>query len=451
MGQQGAWAYNHAAFTRTNGSGVSYTPPDGQYISWANSWSEVYRTEGEKHSDQGEGSYLDRPNGLLTRPDVAFLAGALNAAVLSANNIEAVFGPTMVYNRRFLQSMMKSTPDANANEWIDEQAGMLMKFGTPILSVSRLEELGDGSAGGGYLLQNPDAGTSAGAVAHIAGAAKQGRPILLSGRADTVHAELLKLAGATAGTTRIPGPAKPGTPELFPATLEPPPPCSGQSAHCAAWVGAPSNQTLSLSERVRVDATAEGKALAKEPDGNALLTVGPSKTVAWSQLNDLGGPEDISMAGFGSAGLYQAASMLVNAAQEAVVVSRGINATHPGTLHAWRSLGTVKLLLGNLEGAYCGGSEALPFDYSSGCSIPVEPEGGFAGGPSLSLEIDVNPAAMGLKPEAQCHWALHCLDGMRAPIAAARGGAVGWMRFAVALRSREAHAFELRSHCGVGQ
>ena len=79
MGQQGAWAYNHAAFTRTNGSGVSYTPPDGQYISWANSWSEVYRTEGEKHSDQGEGSYLDRPNGLLTRPDVAFLTGALNA------------------------------------------------------------------------------------------------------------------------------------------------------------------------------------------------------------------------------------------------------------------------------------------------------------------------------------------------------------------------------------
>ena len=148
LGQQGAWAYNHAAFTRTNGSGVSYTPPDGQYISWANSWSEVYRTEGEKHSDQGEGSYLDRPNGLLTRPDVAFLAGALNAAVLSANNLEAVFGPTMVYNRRFQKSMMKSTPDANANEWIDEQVGMLMKFGTPILSVSRLEELGDGSAAG---------------------------------------------------------------------------------------------------------------------------------------------------------------------------------------------------------------------------------------------------------------------------------------------------------------
>ena len=83
---------------------------------------------------------------------------------------------------------------------------------------------------------------------------------------------------------RPPPPLEPPSLEP-PLPLEPPPPCSGQSAHCAAWVGAPSNQTLSLSERVRVDAAAEGKALAKEADGNALLTVGPSKTVAWTRMN----------------------------------------------------------------------------------------------------------------------------------------------------------------------
>ena len=148
----GIWAYNHAAFEHAN---RTLSPPDGQYVSWANSWAEVYTTEGTKHSDQvpppptqsqhtslgvvrelvqpdfefrrgraqGEGSYLDRPNGLLTRPDVALLSGALNMAVASANELEETFGPVMVYNRPALQELMRTSPSANMNEWIDEQAG----------------------------------------------------------------------------------------------------------------------------------------------------------------------------------------------------------------------------------------------------------------------------------------------------------------------------------------
>lgn len=50
-------------------------------------------------------------------------------------------------------------------------------------------------------------------------------------------------------------------------------------------------------------------------------------------------------------------------------------------MHVWRSQGTVKVLLGNLEGAYCGGTEGGEYEYSDGCSIPIKPTGGYAGIP----------------------------------------------------------------------
>jgi hypothetical protein len=34
--------------------------------------------------------------------------------------------------------LQSEQPNANVNEWIDEQAGMLMKFGSPILQISRI-------------------------------------------------------------------------------------------------------------------------------------------------------------------------------------------------------------------------------------------------------------------------------------------------------------------------
>jgi hypothetical protein len=47
---QGIWAYNHAAFSSQTAAdgriGASYRTPDGQYLSWANSWSEVYNPHG---------------------------------------------------------------------------------------------------------------------------------------------------------------------------------------------------------------------------------------------------------------------------------------------------------------------------------------------------------------------------------------------------------------------
>lgn len=71
---------------------------------------------------------------------------------------------------------------------------MLMKFGTPILTATRTESLP--ARPDGYLMQIPGAATAAATVATVTAAAKAGAPVLLSGRADTIHPELLKLAGA---------------------------------------------------------------------------------------------------------------------------------------------------------------------------------------------------------------------------------------------------------------
>ena len=42
-------------------------------------------------------SYLDRPTGLLTRTDVAWLADKINAADASVARVTTIAGPTAVY------------------------------------------------------------------------------------------------------------------------------------------------------------------------------------------------------------------------------------------------------------------------------------------------------------------------------------------------------------------
>jgi hypothetical protein len=403
------------------------------------------------NSTQGNGNYLDRPNGLLTRPDVAFLVGALNAACISANAMEEVFGPAMVYNRAALERLMAvgGGGGVNVNEWIDEQVGMLLKFGSPILQVSRIETLAKlmGHAeppGDGFLMQIPDSDTDSETVDAVVKAAQAGCPVLLSGRADKIHPELLKLAGAQLATATTVHPAA-----RVNATL---------MGHAdSGWA---TQQVLSLSSRVGVQATAgAGAALASVSDGGAVLVAATqtppfeNRRAIWAQLNDLGGGEDVSLANFGTPGLYQAVAAMMNAASQTILVAKGINSTHPATVHAWRSGGTAKVLVGNLEGAYCGG-KAIPgqnFGYTDGCSIGLEPQGGFAGGTPLTLELALSPKAMGVlgdapQMDATCAtWSLRCLDGMRPPLHMSHKGSGDFVFFEpLELGPREAHAYELQ-------
>jgi len=110
----GIWAYLHAAVKTPRGLRL----PAGSYISWGN--------QGKR---------------LLSEDDVAWLSKNLNEAVADARQVREVFGPTLVYSRQTMEWISRTAPQRNLKEWIDEQAGAIMKWSVPILSVTRAEYL----------------------------------------------------------------------------------------------------------------------------------------------------------------------------------------------------------------------------------------------------------------------------------------------------------------------
>ena len=111
----GIWAYQHAFVKTPDG----LRPPAGSYVSWAN---------------QG--------GRLLSESDVDFLATELDAAAADARATVDVAGATLVYCRPAMAWQSAHAPDVTIKEWIDEQAGTLLKWSVPIASVTRSEWLG---------------------------------------------------------------------------------------------------------------------------------------------------------------------------------------------------------------------------------------------------------------------------------------------------------------------
>ena len=109
----GIWAYSHAGLKTPKGLKL----PEGSYISWAN--------QGKR---------------LLSADDVSFLTSNINEAVTDAHQTKDIYGPTLVYSREAMQWQMDhASLDNDIKEWIDEQAGSVIKWPVPILSVTRLE------------------------------------------------------------------------------------------------------------------------------------------------------------------------------------------------------------------------------------------------------------------------------------------------------------------------
>ncbi|HVO44589.1 MAG TPA: hypothetical protein VMT34_18310 [Aggregatilineales bacterium] len=163
----GIWAFNHAAAITPEGP----RPTDGSYISWAN----------------------HRSGKLLSENDVAFLSTHLDAAQASAAQLERVHGPIMVYNRPVLQWLMDNHPDWNASEWIEDQVGLLMKWGLPCLGATRVEWLP-------AVIEQADA-----LIAQLPGQLDPAArdvllnppcPVLCTGRADLIDPQILARCGA---------------------------------------------------------------------------------------------------------------------------------------------------------------------------------------------------------------------------------------------------------------
>ena len=112
----GAWAFAHASALTPDGP----RPSDGAYVSWLNN--------GDME--------------LLSDDDVTFVGGLLDRAETSAATLENVYGPVLVYHRQSMAALATTSPDDQVGEWIDDQAGLLMKWGVPILAATRTEWLG---------------------------------------------------------------------------------------------------------------------------------------------------------------------------------------------------------------------------------------------------------------------------------------------------------------------
>ncbi len=110
----GIWAYLHAGVKTPRGLKL----PAGSYISWAN-----------------------RGHALIPAEDVAWLAREINAATLDARDTTDVPGATLVYSRPAMEWQSKNRPAESMKEWIDEQAGTVMKWPVPVFSVTRSEWL----------------------------------------------------------------------------------------------------------------------------------------------------------------------------------------------------------------------------------------------------------------------------------------------------------------------
>jgi hypothetical protein len=162
------WAYAHAGVKTPKGLKM----PAGSYISWAN--------QGKR---------------LLSRQDVRFLSTNLNTATTDARQTTEIFGPTIVYSREAMQWQVDhATPDEDVKQWVDEQAGSIIKWPIPILSVTRVEWLPQVKSPL-FILQTPSH-LSLRHTSYIFRLIKQGHPIAIFGSpAGRIDPKLAQLGG----------------------------------------------------------------------------------------------------------------------------------------------------------------------------------------------------------------------------------------------------------------
>jgi hypothetical protein len=165
------WAYTHAGVKTPAGLKL----PAGSYISWG-----------------------QRGDHLLSANEVDFLTSNLNEASADARRTTDIFGPTLVYSRETMQWQMDHASENNdIKEWIDEQAGSVMKWPLPILSVTRLEWLPRVHSDL-FILQTP-AHLTASHLDLLVNLIDSGQPVAIfgspAGGIDSRLAELIGLTG----------------------------------------------------------------------------------------------------------------------------------------------------------------------------------------------------------------------------------------------------------------
>ena len=336
----GIWAYNTAALRELAPSGAqTLTAASGAYISWAWSWQQDW----------------------LTPANVTWLAAHLGAAQAAGEGLQAVYGPSILYNRAALVDMQAAAPSGTMGEWVDEQAGLLVKFGLGIHSVQRADAAApvlDVGRGDGYLLHAPRA-LPPQAAAAVAAAAAAGCPLLAIGAASALDDGIL----AAAGVVPVAPPGSASLPlGLYPAALSP--------SAAALAPGLPMAATLSVVNATPVTLLPGTLPLISLTNASTPVLTQRGSVLWWH-------PSDRQAAGAGveSADLTErnvgslAPHAVIAAAMGALHALRNVSRVAPGSVNAsasaaialLRSGGSLKVLAGNLESLNTGeGVPALP-------------------------------------------------------------------------------------------
>ncbi|MFV2063971.1 MAG: hypothetical protein ACC726_10730 [Chloroflexota bacterium] len=297
------WAFSHAAVI---GPGGQPMVPEGTYVSWMNDW-----------------------NGrLIGEQDMATLVRSIDAAQASAATLEEVFGPIVVLDRAGLETLAETDPASNGSEWIEDYAGMALKWGVAIGAMTRPEWL-PADWPDGIIWQLPRE------LPH-ARADESGGAILFAGRADLIDARLLESAGVQHDNERLP----PGYRLGLPASDD-----------------LPREERVHLPERSVVQAAPDAW-VGYDSVGTPLL-VGRAGRFYWQppDLADPGNPL-VPHSQIGSVSPYIEVARLIGreARRSGGIAVDDVPAHEPVTVGCWRSAGAIHILVGNLESGWMGDS-----------------------------------------------------------------------------------------------
>ncbi|MCC5947351.1 MAG: hypothetical protein JJT89_02755 [Nitriliruptoraceae bacterium] len=342
----GIWALSHAALLTDDGPQVV----GGSYISWAN--------------------YRD--GRLMSEQDVAFVAGHLDAAQRSATALEAVHGPTAVFDGDALELLEQRSASGNHSEWLDDQVAMLMKFALPVLSVAAPGTVDDRVDGTVHAAPRRVADTDA--------------PTLVAARADVLPDGFAARVGIVADGPRRAADFVDG--------------------HAVGHPDLPDAEVVHLPEHQPVTADAADELAYDSAAGPLVVRAGAT---TWWQPPDWSAPPQplLPRSQLGTAAVHAVAARTL---ARQVAAAGGNHADpvalhEPVTWHLWRSAGTVHVLVGNLESGWLGDArhprrvrivldaEGLGLDPDTAYQLsPATPDDGDpVPGAGLAFVVDVPP------------------------------------------------------------